>query len=45
MTTSSDESLSHSQWDGKDHVGFIPQGRQKALYGTMRPFWGPVWRA
>jgi len=45
MTTSSYESLSHAKWDGKDHVVFLPKGRTKALYGKMRSFRGPVWRA
>jgi putative transposase len=44
MTTSSYESLSHSQWDGKYHVVCIPKGRKKALYGKIRSFLGPVWR-
>ena len=44
MTTSSYESLSHSKWDGKYHVVFIPKGRKKALYGKIRKFLGPVWR-
>ena len=44
MTPSSYESLSHAKWDGKYHVGFIPKGRKKALYGQMRSFLGPVWR-
>ena len=44
MTTSSSESLSHSKWDGKYHVVFIPKGRKKALYGKIRGFLGPVLR-
>ncbi len=44
MTTSSYESLSHSKWDGKYHVVFIPKGRKKALYGKIRGFLGPVLR-
>ncbi len=44
MTTSSYESLSHSQWDGKYHVVFLPKGRKKALYGKIRSFLGPVLR-
>jgi putative transposase len=38
MTTSSYESLSHSKWDCKYHVVFIPKGRKKALYGKIRKF-------
>ena len=44
MTTSSYESLSHSKWDCKYHVVFIPKGRKKALYGKIRSFLGPVLR-
>jgi putative transposase len=44
MTTSSYESLSHSKWDCKYHVVFIPKGRKKELYGKIRKFLGPVFR-
>jgi REP-associated tyrosine transposase len=44
MTTSSYESLSHSKWDCKYHVVFMPKGRKKALYGKIRGFLGPVLR-
>src|SRR5215468_4480642 len=44
MTTSSYESLSHSKWDCKYHVVFIPKGRKKARYGKIRSFLGPVLR-
>jgi putative transposase len=44
MTTSSYESLSHSKWDSKYHVVFIPKGRKKALYGKMRKCLGPILR-
>ncbi|MCX5902992.1 MAG: IS200/IS605 family transposase, partial [Proteobacteria bacterium] len=27
------ESLSHSKWDCKYHIVFIPKGRKKGLYG------------
>ena len=37
-------SLSHSKWDCKYHVVFIPKGRKKALYGKIRRFLGPVLR-
>jgi len=40
--TSSYESLSHSRWDCKYHIVFIPKGRKKALYGKVRKFLGPV---
>src|SRR5262245_58108199 len=41
MTTSSYESLSHSKWDGKYHVVFIPKARKKTLYGKIRGFLAP----
>jgi putative transposase len=42
MTTSSYESLTHSKWDCKYHIVFIPKRRKKALYGNVRKFLGPV---
>ena len=42
MTTSSYKSLSHSKWDCKYHIVFIPKGRKKMLYGKIRKFLGPV---
>lgn len=42
MTTSSFKSLSHSKWDCKYHVVFIPKCRKKVLYGRVREFLGPV---
>jgi len=36
------ESLSHSKWECKYHVVFIPKGRKKELYGKIRKFLGPV---
>ena len=42
MTTSSYESLSHSKWDCKYHIVFIPKCRKKELYGKIRKFLGPV---
>ena len=44
MTTSSYESLSHSKWDCKYHVVFIPKCRKKSLYGKIRSYLGPVFR-
>jgi putative transposase len=38
------ESLSHSKWDCKYHIVFVPKGRKKALYGKVRKFLGPVFR-
>src|SRR6516165_5257548 len=39
------ESLSHSVWDCKYHVVFIPKCRRKTLYGTLRKHLGEVFRA
>ena len=36
------ESLSHSKWECKYHVVFIPKGWKKELYGKKRKFLGPV---
>ena len=36
------ESLSHSKWECKYHVMFIPKGRKKELYGKIWKFLGPV---
>ncbi len=38
------ESLSHSRWECKYHVVFIPKGRRKALYGELRKHLGEVFR-
>jgi len=35
-------SLSHSKWECKYHVVFIPKGRKKELYGKIREVLGPV---
>ena len=42
MATSSYKSLTHSKWDCKYHIVFIPKGRRKILYGKIRKFLGPV---
>ena len=36
------ESLSHSKWDCKYHVVFVPKYRKKVLYGKIRQFFGPL---
>ena len=36
--TSSYESLSHSRWDCKYHIVFVPKYRRKQMYGEMRAF-------
>ncbi len=38
MTTPSYESLSHSRWDCKCHVVFVPKYRKKTIYGEIREF-------
>ena len=37
-TTSSYSSLSHSRWDCKYHIVFVPKYRRKNLYGKIRSF-------
>ena len=38
------ESLSHSRWECKYHVVFIPKCRRKVLYGQLRQHLGEVFR-
>ena len=38
------ESLSHSKWECKYHVVFIPKCRKKLLYGQLRQHLGEVFR-
>ena len=38
------ESLSHSRWECKYHVVFIPKCRRKALYASLRKHLGEVFR-
>ena len=38
------QSLSHTKWECKYHVVFIPQYRRKALYGQLRIHLGEVFR-
>jgi putative transposase len=38
------ESLSHSKWECKYHVVFIPKCRRKVLYGKLRRHLGEVLR-
>jgi len=42
QTTSSYSSLSHSKWDCKYHLVFIPKFRRKILYGKIRKYLGSV---
>ena len=36
------QSLSHSKWDCKYHVAFVPKGRRSALYGQRRQHLGAI---
>jgi len=38
------QSLSHTRWDCKYHVVFIPKRRKKAIFGTLRRHLGDVFR-
>jgi putative transposase len=38
------ESLSHTKWECKYHVTFIPKFRRKVLYGKLRQHLGEVFR-
>ena len=38
------ESLSHTKWDCKYHVVFIPKYRRKVLYGELKQYLGEVFR-
>jgi len=38
------ESLDHTQWECKSHVGFIPKYRRKVLFGELRQRLGEVFR-
>ena len=38
------ESLSHTKWDCKYHVVFIPKCRRKTLYGELRRHLGEIFR-
>ena len=38
------ESLSHSRWECKYHVVFIPKCRRKTLYEQLRPHMGEIFR-
>src|SRR6266851_7798697 len=39
------QSLSHSKWDCKYHVVFIPKRRRKVLFGQIRPHLGEIFHA
>jgi putative transposase len=38
------ESLSHSKWECKYHVVFIPKCHRRTLYKELRPYLGEVFR-
>ena len=38
------QSLSHTAWECKYHVVFIPKCRRKTLYGQLRQYLGEVFR-
>jgi putative transposase len=40
--TGSFQSLSHSKWDCKYHVVFIPKRRRKAMFGNLRRHLGAI---
>ena len=39
------QSLSHSKWDCKYHVVFIPKKRRRALFGQARRYLGEIFHA
>jgi putative transposase len=38
------ESLSHSKWECKYHIIFIPKCRRKTLHDQLRPYLGEVFK-
>ena len=36
------QSLSHSKWDCKYHLVFVPKYRKKVIFGEIRRFLGPI---
>ena len=38
------QSLSHTRWDCKYHIVFIPKCRKKAIYGVLRKHLGEIFR-
>ena len=39
------QSLSHSKWDCKYHVVFVPKRRRKVIFGKTRRHLGPIFHA
>ena len=42
--TNDDSSLSHTKWNCKYHIVFIPKYRRKAIYGKLRADIGQILR-
>jgi putative transposase len=40
--TGSFQSMSHSRWDCKYHLVFIPKRRRKAMFGNLRQYLGAI---
>jgi putative transposase len=40
--TGSFQSISHSRWDCKYHVVFLPKRRRKAMFGNLRQYLGAI---
>jgi putative transposase len=38
------QSLTHTRWDCKYHVVFIPKRRKKVIYGKLRKYLGEVFQ-
>ena len=38
------QSLSHTKWECKHHLTWIPKYRKKALYGDLRRYLGEVFK-
>ena len=38
------QSLSHTRWDCKYHIVFIPKCRRKVIYGALREHLGEIFR-
>jgi len=36
------KSLSHTRWDCKYHIVFIPKKRKKQIYGSIRQYFGEI---
>ena len=44
VTLTASQRLPHTRWEGKSHVGFIPQYRRKVWFAARRKDLGPVFR-